>query len=57
MRLLMHLVKEEPVMVIVDLAGSHARVVDASQECLAGPTEAEKAMILGENARRFYGIA
>jgi len=39
------------------LAGSYAQVFDALQECLAGLTESKRAMILGENARRFYRIA
>jgi len=39
------------------LAGSYAQVFDALQECLANLSEGEKAMILGENARRFYRIA
>ena len=28
----------------------------ALQTCLAGLSEAEKALVLGENARRFYGL-
>ena len=39
------------------LAGSYARVFDALQECLVDLTRAEKAMIMGENAKTFYGIA
>jgi len=39
------------------LAGSYERVFDTLQECLTSLTEVEKAMVLGENARRFYGMA
>lgn len=38
------------------LAGSYGRVFSALQECLISLTEAEKALVLGENARRFYGL-
>ncbi len=38
------------------LAGSFTQVFHALQECLAGLNELERAMVMGENARRFYGI-
>lgn len=38
------------------LAGSYAQVFDALQECLVGLSESERGLIMGENARRFYGI-
>lgn len=38
------------------LASSYSRVLDALQECLSGLGESERGMVLGENARRFYGI-
>ncbi len=38
------------------LASSYSRVFDALQECLSGLSESERGMVLGENARRFYGI-
>lgn len=38
------------------LAGSYARAFDALQECLAGLGQDEMALVMGENARRFYGI-
>lgn len=41
---------------VCTVAGSYAQVFEALLECLAGLTEAEKAKILGENARRFYGL-
>ena len=37
-------------------ARSYQEVFDALQVCLAGLSEAEKALVLGENARRFYGL-
>ena len=36
---------------------SYEEVFSALQTCLAGLSEAEKALVLGENARRFYGLA
>lgn len=38
-------------------ARSYEEVFAALQSCLAGFTEAEKALILGETARKFYGLA
>ncbi len=38
------------------LAGTYDRVLEAIQMCLSGLSERERALILGENARRFYGI-
>jgi|WetSurMetagenome_2_1015567.scaffolds.fasta_scaffold34668_3 L-fuconolactonase len=38
-------------------ARSYEEVFSALQICLAGLSEAEKALVLGENARRFYGLA
>lgn len=38
------------------LAGSYSQVFHALQECLAGLGASEQAMVMGENARRFYGI-
>ena len=38
-------------------ARSYEEVFAALQSCLAGCTEAEKALVLGETARRFYGLA
>jgi L-fuconolactonase len=38
------------------LAGSYAQVFHALQECLEGLSETEKAKVMGQNARRFYGI-
>ncbi|MBI3762085.1 MAG: amidohydrolase family protein [Chloroflexi bacterium] len=38
------------------LAGPYDQVFEAVQICLSGLREHEKAMVLGENARRFYGI-
>jgi L-fuconolactonase len=38
-------------------ARSYEEVFGALQICLAGLSEAEKALVLGENARRFYGLA
>lgn len=38
------------------LAGTYDRVFEAIQMCLSGLSERERALILGENARRFYGI-
>jgi L-fuconolactonase len=38
-------------------ARSYEEVFIALQTCLAGLSEAEKALVLGENARRFYGLA
>ena len=37
-------------------ARSYEEVFTALQTCLAGLSEAEKALVLGENARRFYGL-
>lgn len=38
------------------LAGPYAQVFKALQECLSGLSESERDKVLGENARRFYGI-
>lgn len=38
-------------------ARSYEEVFSALQICLSGLSEAEKALVLGENARRFYGLA
>ena len=38
------------------LAGSYEQVFYALQECLEALSEQEKALVMGENARRFYGI-
>ena len=38
-------------------ARSYEEVFSALQICLAGLSEAEKTLVLGENARRFYGLA
>lgn len=38
------------------LAGSYAEVFDAVRECLGGLTESEMELVMGANARRFYGI-
>ena len=38
-------------------ARSYEEVFTALQTCLVGLSEAEKALVLGENARRFYGLA
>jgi L-fuconolactonase len=37
-------------------ARSYEEVFNALQTCLAGLSEAEKVLVLGENARRFYGL-
>jgi L-fuconolactonase len=37
-------------------ARSYEEVFTALQTCLSGLSEAEKALVLGENARRFYGL-
>jgi L-fuconolactonase len=37
-------------------ARSYEDVFEAVQSCLAGLSEAEKARVMGENARRFYGL-
>ena len=39
------------------LAGSYAQVFDALKYSIAGLDELDQAKILGENARRFYGIS
>jgi L-fuconolactonase len=44
-----------PVCLVV--ARSYEEVLSALQICLAGLSEAEQALVLGENARRFYGLA
>jgi L-fuconolactonase len=38
-------------------ARSYEEVFCALETCLSGLTEAEKSLVLGENARRFYGLA
>ena len=38
-------------------ARSYEEVFSALQICLAGLSEAEKTLVFGENARRFYGLA
>jgi L-fuconolactonase len=38
-------------------ARSYEEVFNALHICLAGLSEAEKALVLGKNARRFYGLA
>jgi len=39
------------------LAGSYGQVLAALRECLSDLTEAERSLVLGANAQRFYGIA
>ena len=39
------------------LAGSYGDVLGALQECIAGLSAAEKAKVLGENAKRIYKLA
>ncbi len=41
---------------VCTVAGSYAQVFEALLKCLASLTEAEKAKVLGENARGFYGL-
>lgn len=41
---------------VCTLAGSYAQVLEASMACLTGLTPEEKAMVMGENAKRFYGM-
>ncbi|MHB1007186.1 MAG: amidohydrolase family protein [Chloroflexota bacterium] len=39
------------------LAATYGQVFDAFQVCIGGLSEAEKTKVLGENAKRFYGLA
>jgi L-fuconolactonase len=42
---------------VVNLAGGFRRWSSATAELLGGLSDAERAAIMGDNARRFYGLA
>jgi L-fuconolactonase len=41
---------------VLTLAASYGKWVAASDELLAGLSDAERELVLGGNARRFYGL-
>ena len=42
---------------VCELAGTYEQVIGAAREVLGGLSESEQAMVFGETARKFYGIA